>query len=124
MHLLTTPLVYRLLTFKASPRYTKLVGGFLAILFTVVIVTHMIMDEFLLHAVTFGLAIYIIASGVLRIIPQQVPDPVIKKKLRNIAIFGCCKCHRGLSENSLTFNQRVLLLATLSGCWTTGSVAS
>lgn len=91
MHLLTTPIVYRLLTFKASPQRTKLVGTILLILFTTVMVTHMVMDEFLLHATTFGLSIYVIAVYSLKIISQQVPDPVIKKKLRNISIFGMSK---------------------------------
>ncbi|KAF4470589.1 YPC1-Alkaline Ceramidase [Fusarium albosuccineum] len=49
----------------------------------------MVMDEFLLHASTFGLGVWIIASRILRIIPQQVPDPVIRQKVRNISIRGC-----------------------------------
>ncbi|PTB39460.1 hypothetical protein M441DRAFT_196782 [Trichoderma asperellum CBS 433.97] len=88
MHLLTTPIVYRLLTFKASPQRTKLVGTILLILFTTVMVTHMVMDEFLLHATTFGLSIYVIATRALKIISQQVSDPVIKKTLRNISLLG------------------------------------
>ncbi|KAM0255377.1 hypothetical protein ACHAQJ_005819 [Trichoderma viride] len=88
MHLLTTPIVYRLLTFKASPQRTKVVGIILFILFTVVMVTHMVMDEFLLHATAFGLSVYVIASRILKIIPQQVPDPVIEKRLRNISVLG------------------------------------
>ncbi|PNP46751.1 hypothetical protein TGAMA5MH_01702 [Trichoderma gamsii] len=88
MHLLTTPIVYRLLTFKASPQRTKLVGTILLILFTTVMVTHMVMDEFLLHASTFGLSIYVIATHSLKIISQQVPDPAIRKTLRNISILG------------------------------------
>jgi dihydroceramidase len=91
MHLLTTPIVYRLLTFKASPQRTKLVGTILLILFTTVMVTHMVMDEFLLHATTFGLSIYVIATRALKIISQQVPDPAIKKTLRNISILGMGK---------------------------------
>ncbi|KAM0563074.1 hypothetical protein ACHAPJ_001920 [Fusarium lateritium] len=51
-------------------------------------VTHMVMDEFLLHATTFGLGIYVIATRVLRIIPQQVRDPVTRKKFQNIATLG------------------------------------
>jgi dihydroceramidase len=88
MHLLTTPLVYRLLSFKASPQKTRIIGAVLSILFTIVMVTHMVMDEFLLHATTFGLSIYVIATRVLKIIPQQVKDPVIRKKLQNMAILG------------------------------------
>lgn len=91
MHLLTTPIVYRLLTFKASPQRTKLVGTILFILFTTVMVTHMVMDEFLLHATTFGLSIYVIATRSLKIISQQVPDPAIKRTLRNISILGMSK---------------------------------
>lgn len=90
MHLLTTPLVYRLLSFKASPQRTKLLGIVLMTLFTAVMVTHMVMDEFLLHATTFGLAIYIIATRVHTIIPQQVPDPVKRRTLQNIALLGSC----------------------------------
>jgi dihydroceramidase len=91
MHLLTTPIVYRLLTVKASPQRTKLVGTILLILFTIVMVTHMVMDEFLLHATAFGLSVYIIATHSLKIISQQVPDPVIRKTLRNISILGMSK---------------------------------
>jgi dihydroceramidase len=91
MHLLTTPLIYRLLSFKASPQKTRIVGTVLTILFTVVMVTHMVMDEFILHATTFGLGVYIIATRVLRIIPEQVKDPVIKKNLQNVATLGLCK---------------------------------
>lgn len=89
MHLLTTPIVYRLLTFKSSPQRTKLVAVLLTVLFTAVMVTHMVMDEFLLHATTFGLAVYIIATRTLKLISQQVPDERIRKNLRNIALFGC-----------------------------------
>ncbi|KAH6959253.1 ceramidase [Fusarium avenaceum] len=88
MHLLTTPLIYRLLTFNASPQKTRIVGTVLTILFTVVMVTHMVMDEFILHATTFGLGVYIIATRVLRIIPEQVKDPVIRKNLQNVAVLG------------------------------------
>lgn len=91
MHLLTTPLIYRLLTFNASPQKTRTVGTVLTILFTVVMVTHMVMDEFILHATTFGLGVYIIATRVLRIIPEQVKDPVIRKNLQNVAVLGLCK---------------------------------
>lgn len=88
MHLLTTPLIYRLLSFKASPQRTRIVGTVLSILFTIVMVTHMVMDEFLLHATTFGLGIYVIATRVLKVIPQQVKDPIIKKKFQNMAVLG------------------------------------
>ena len=90
MHLLTTPMVYRLLTFKSSPQRTKIVGVLLTVLFTVVMVTHMVMDEFLLHATTFGLAVYLIATRTLKLINQQVPDERIRKNLRNVSLFGCC----------------------------------
>ncbi|KAJ4135057.1 hypothetical protein NW768_004670 [Fusarium equiseti] len=88
MHLLTTPLIYRLLSFNATPEKTRLIGIVLSIMFTVVMVTHMVMDEFLLHATTFGLGIYVIATRVLKIIPQQVKDPATKKKFQNIAVLG------------------------------------
>ncbi|KAI5455625.1 ceramidase [Mariannaea sp. PMI_226] len=89
MHLLTTPLIHRLLTYKASPQRTRLIGLILLTLFTVVMVTHMVMDEFLLHASTFGLGVYIIATRVRKMIPQQVPDPRSRKTLQNISTFGC-----------------------------------
>ncbi|KAF3391524.1 Alkaline ceramidase 3 [Penicillium rolfsii] len=88
MHLLTTPLLYRILTFKASPERTKIVGIVLSVLFTIVMVVHMVMDEFLLHAVSFGLAVYLIATRTSKIISQQVSDPFLKIKLRNISFFG------------------------------------
>jgi dihydroceramidase len=90
MHLLTTPLLYRILSFKASPERTRLVGIILSVLFTIVMVVHVVMDEFLLHAVSFGLAVYMIATRTSKIISQQVPDPCIRKKLRNISFFGIC----------------------------------
>ncbi|KAJ5216102.1 uncharacterized protein N7498_002509 [Penicillium cinerascens] len=89
MHLLTTPLLYRILIFQASPQRTKITGIILGTLFTIVMVVHMVMDEFILHAVTFGLAVYLIAARTLKIIPQQVPDPSIRRSIRNIAFFGC-----------------------------------
>ncbi|KAJ5157605.1 uncharacterized protein N7482_008705 [Penicillium canariense] len=88
MHLLTTPLLYRILTFQASPERTRLVGIVLSILFTIVMVVHMAMDEFVLHAVSFGLAVYMIATRTSKIIFQQVTDPTLRKKLRNISFFG------------------------------------
>ncbi|KAL7930845.1 ceramidase [Trichoderma chlorosporum] len=89
MHLLTTPMVYRLLTFQSSPQRAKFVAVLLTLIFTVVMITHMVMDEFLLHATTFGLAVYLIATRTLRLISQQVPDERVRKNLRNIALFGC-----------------------------------
>lgn len=62
----------------------------LSLLFTIVMVVHMVMDEFLLHAVTFGLAVYLIATRTLKLIPQQIPDPATRKNVQRIAIFGCC----------------------------------
>lgn len=93
MHLLTTPLLYRILSFKASPQRTRLIGIILTILFTIVMVVHMVMDEFLLHASSFGLAVYLIATRTFKIIPGQVPDLKVRKTLRQISLFGCCKCH-------------------------------
>ncbi|OQD74157.1 hypothetical protein PENDEC_c012G03055 [Penicillium decumbens] len=88
MHLLTTPLLYRILTFQASPQRTKIVGVILLTLFTLVMAVHMFMDEFILHAVTFGLAVYLIATRTLKIILQQVSDPSIRRSLRNLTYFG------------------------------------
>lgn len=105
MHLLTTPVVYRILTFQTTPQYTSVVRVLLSLLFTVVMVVHMVMDEFLLHAVTFGLAVYLIATRTLKLIPQQVSDPVARKNVQSVAIFGCCefsmiKYLTGLSVNN------------------------
>lgn len=90
MHLLTTPLVYRLLTFKATPERTKLIGIILTILFTVVMVTHMVMDEFLLHATAFGLAVWVIITKSWKLIPKQVPDLETRKSIQTVSRFGVC----------------------------------
>ncbi|KAK3177495.1 hypothetical protein K4F52_009746 [Lecanicillium sp. MT-2017a] len=90
MHLLTTPVIYRILTFHASPERTRLIGIVLTVLFTVVMVTHMAMDEFLLHATSFGLGVYIIATRVLKMIKEQVRDARVRNSLRKIARFGVC----------------------------------
>ncbi|KAH7166340.1 ceramidase [Dactylonectria macrodidyma] len=89
MHLLTTPLMYRLLTFKASPQRTKLVGLVLTTLFITVMVTHMVMDEFILHATTFGLSIYVITTRLMSIIPQEVSDIHLRRSVQNAARAGC-----------------------------------
>jgi dihydroceramidase len=89
MHLLTTPLIYRLLTFKASAQRTAIVGVILSIIFTIVMVTHMVMDEFVLHAVSFGTGVYIIGNRTLRLIPQVAPSKYVEKRLSSVAVFGC-----------------------------------
>ncbi|KAJ5125848.1 uncharacterized protein N7443_008892 [Penicillium atrosanguineum] len=89
MHLLTTPLLYRILIFQASPQRTKIIGAILLTLFTIVMVAHMVMDEFIIHAGAFALSVYLIATRTLKIIPQQVPDPAIRGCLRRISFFGC-----------------------------------
>jgi dihydroceramidase len=94
MHLLTTPLLYRILTFNKSPQYTKATALVLSLLFTLVMTVHMLMDEFLLHAAAFGASVYLIATGVLRLIYQQVPDANIRKTVKTIARFGTCKLRR------------------------------
>jgi dihydroceramidase len=91
MHLLTTPLIYRLLTFKASPQHTQLIAILLSTLFTVVMVTHMVMDEFLLHASSFGLGVYVIVHRITNLIPEQVPDPKVRRNIHNIANIGLGK---------------------------------
>lgn len=53
-------------------------------------VTHMVMDEFLLHATSFGLAVYLIGSRTPKIIQGHVPDLKLKKSLRYLSFFGCC----------------------------------
>ncbi|KAJ0295251.1 hypothetical protein COL922a_014092, partial [Colletotrichum nupharicola] len=80
MHLLTTPLLYRILTFQTSAQYTRLVGGILGVIFTVVMVVHMVMDEFLPHAVSFGLAVLLITTRTMKAIPQQIPNMGIRLK--------------------------------------------
>ncbi|KAJ5102994.1 hypothetical protein N7532_003523 [Penicillium argentinense] len=92
MHLLTTPLLYRILTFQATPKKTRIVGIILSTLFTIVMVVHMVMDEFLLHAVSFGLAVYLIATRTLRIIPGQVKDVQLRGRLRRLSFLGVV-CH-------------------------------
>ncbi|KAI9149631.1 Alkaline ceramidase 3 [Paramyrothecium foliicola] len=89
MHLLTTPLIYRVLTFKASPQYTKNAQLILSALFAIVMVVHMVLDEFLLHATAFGLAVYIIVTRVHGLVSQHVTDPHIRRKFRSISRFGC-----------------------------------
>lgn len=116
MHLLTTPLLYRILTFKASPQRTRIIGAALLTMFTIVMVVHMLMDEFLLHAVSFGLGVFIIAHRTLKIIAQQVPEPILQKKIRNIAIFGCggSICHsagRNATNVPSLFPLRLLPMA-------------
>lgn len=91
MHLLTTPLLYRLLTFQASPQYTRIVGVVLVLEFTTVMVIHMVMDEFLLHAVAFGIGVYLIATRTLKLISLRISDPFARRNVRNIALFGCCE---------------------------------
>ncbi|THC91710.1 hypothetical protein EYZ11_008813 [Aspergillus tanneri] len=88
MHLLTTPLLYRILTFQANPQHTRVVRIIIPLLFATVMVVHMAMDEFLLHAVSFGLGVCLIASRTLRTIRQQITDPVVRKNIQNVAIFG------------------------------------
>lgn len=88
MHLLTTPLLYRLLSYNASPQRTKLVGLALSTLFTTVMITHVVLDEFLLHAISFGLGVLIIARRSLQIISQRTLDLDTRRDLRNISIAG------------------------------------
>lgn len=90
MHILLTPLLFRLLSFKASPQQTILLGAVLSVTFVVVMVIHIVMDEFLLHATSFGLGIYLLATCSLKAI-HQLTDNHIKARFRNMAIFGCCK---------------------------------
>ncbi len=131
MHLLTTPVIYRILTFQASPQRTRLVGIILTVLFTVVMVTHMVMDEFLLHATSFGLGVYIIATRVLKLIKEQVPDPHVRNRVRKIARFGVCKFFFAVLQSDgfrillrLVYVQAALRLGTLYGCWMTGCASS
>ncbi|KAL2817679.1 ceramidase [Aspergillus cavernicola] len=88
MHLLTTPLLYRILTFQKSPQHTKLVGSILFTIFTIVMVVHMVMDEFLLHAVSFGAAVLLITTKTMKTIPRQIPDLAIRANVRLISQFG------------------------------------
>ncbi|KAH8650992.1 ceramidase [Xylariales sp. PMI_506] len=87
MHLLTTPVLYRVLTFKSDPQYCRMVGVILGILFTITMVVHMVLDEFLLHATTFGLAVYLITTRTLKLI-KGIPEPAIRRNFRKTAILG------------------------------------
>ncbi|KAM0121574.1 hypothetical protein ACP6JC_001744 [Aspergillus fumigatus] len=88
MHLLVTPLLYRIFTIQTSPQRTRLIGILLLTEFTVVMVVHMVMNEFLLHAMTFGMGVLLIATRTIKLVSQRVPDPFTRKKLRNIGLFG------------------------------------
>ncbi|OOF90627.1 hypothetical protein ASPCADRAFT_211932 [Aspergillus carbonarius ITEM 5010] len=88
MHLLTTPLLYRILTFQSTPQYTKLIGIILSILFIIVMVVHMVMDEFLLHAVSFGSAVLLITIRTLKIIPTEITDERARGTVKRVALFG------------------------------------
>ncbi|EFW99283.1 alkaline ceramidase family protein [Grosmannia clavigera kw1407] len=87
MHLLTTPLLYRVMTYKTDAAYTRRVGIILSALFAIVITTHMVMDEFLLHATSFGLAVYLLAAGSLKIISKGT-DESVKGIRRKLVMFG------------------------------------
>ncbi|KAL4861900.1 hypothetical protein BDV12DRAFT_190774 [Aspergillus spectabilis] len=88
MHLLTTPLLYRILTFQQSAQYTRLTGIILLTLFTIVMVVHMVMDEFILHAVAFGTAVLLITTRTMSTIPKQIPNLEIRGSIRRISRFG------------------------------------
>ncbi|KAL4761350.1 ceramidase [Aspergillus foveolatus] len=88
MHLLTTPLLYRILTFQKTESYTHGVGFILSILFTIVMVIHMVMDEFLLHAVSFGAAVLLITIKTIKTIPQQIHDSDIRLNIKIVSRFG------------------------------------
>ncbi|GAO17317.1 hypothetical protein UVI_02044750 [Ustilaginoidea virens] len=88
MHLLTAPLLYRVLTFQTNPRCAKWTGIGLFALFTLIMVTHMVMDEFLLHAATFAVSVYVIATRMLKLITAQVPDAHIEDRFRKTAALG------------------------------------
>lgn len=113
MHLLITPLIYRLLAFQASPRYTKLLGVVLCVLFTTVIITHMVLDEFLLHASTFGLGVFLIQTRTLKIV-GQISSPAVSRVLRNVAILGVCK-FSGSESQALLTSQSASCLDIASG---------
>ncbi|PWY80788.1 hypothetical protein BO94DRAFT_587532 [Aspergillus sclerotioniger CBS 115572] len=88
MHLLTTPLLYRILTFQSTPQRKKTTGVVLFTLFTIVMVVHMLMDEFVLHAVSFGSAVLVITVKTLRIIRVEIKDERVRGKVGRVALFG------------------------------------
>ncbi|KAL4928771.1 ceramidase [Aspergillus undulatus] len=90
MHLLTTPLLYRIITFQKDSTYKKRAGIILSSLFMIVMVVHMVMDEFLLHASSFGTAVLLITTRTMRTIPQQIPNLAIRGNVRRISRFGLC----------------------------------
>lgn len=88
MHLTTTPLVYRILTFGKSERYRRNAGIILSIMFVVVIVVHASMDEFLLHAGSFVAAIHVIRTRTFPLIEKRISDPAKKKQLLGMSRFA------------------------------------
>ncbi|KAL3476058.1 ceramidase [Aspergillus californicus] len=88
MHLLTTPLLYRILSFQKPPQETKLIGTVLGTLFAIVMLVHMVMDEFLLHAVSFGAAVLLITTKTMKTIPARIPDLYIRANIKLVSRFG------------------------------------
>ncbi|RDW78842.1 ceramidase [Aspergillus mulundensis] len=88
MHLLTTPLLYRILTFQKNAQYTRTIGTTLSIAFAIVMLVHMVMDEFLLHAVSFGTAVLLITIKTIQTIPRQIHDPAIRFNIKIVSRFG------------------------------------
>lgn len=90
MHLLT-PLLHRLLTLGASPRRARLVGAALLGLLASVMVAHMALDEFVLHACAFGLAVSLIVARLPALVARRVPDPRARRTLGAMTVLGFCE---------------------------------
>jgi len=88
MHMATTPLVHRVMTFGKSERYTRTTGIILSVIFVVVIVVHASMDEFLLHASAFAGSIHIIRTRTFPLIKTRISDPAKRKQLLGMARFA------------------------------------
>lgn len=92
MHLTTAPLLHRVLTFGKSQRYTNTLGAIISVAWLLGFIIHATMDEFLLHAVGFGLSVYVIGYQTSRLLSERVRDPVYRAKAQGMARFGICKC--------------------------------
>lgn len=114
MHLTTAPLLHRVLTFGKSQRYANVLGAIMSVAWLVGFIIHATMDEFLLHAVSFAVSVYIIGIKTSRLLSERVRNPVYRAKAQGMARFGVCKCATAEFQRKL-FVRSVLMMQT-SGC--------
>ncbi|KAJ9296498.1 hypothetical protein DTO271G3_5196 [Paecilomyces variotii] len=88
MHLTTAPLLHRVLTFGKSQRYTNVLGAIMSVAWLIGFIIHATMDEFLLHAVSFAVSVYIIGIKTSRLLSERVKNPVYRAKAQGMARFG------------------------------------